>query len=243
MRALGGLGHPWPILGLAPAAVAAHRSSPWAWRAGCVSRRPAPGLSGWLLLWSVGVRCGCFLCAVFPVSGGLSRRCRVSSGRALVAGVGRFGVVVWRSALARSGVGAVVFRCGRGGRVPVGLGGGGVRVSLVGLVWVPAGRSSVCGSGLRRFRTGGRPVLAAAGPSYYAACSGRVGASGLVGLAFPLGAAKLPPRRGLGRNQPNAPSPVTRAGTPGRIVCVESRPSSVWRFGIRSRPRPGRLRR
>ncbi len=107
--------------------------SPWAWRAGCVSRRPAPGLSGWLLLWSVGVRCGCFLCAVFPVSGGLSRRCRGSSGRALVASAGWVGVVVWRSALAVAGVSAVVFRRGGGRRLPVGLGGGAVRGGLVGL--------------------------------------------------------------------------------------------------------------
>ncbi len=68
-----------PALGLAPVAVAAHRWSPWAWRAGCVSRRPGPGLPGWLLLWFVGVSCGFVLCAVFPVSGGGRLRKRKKS--------------------------------------------------------------------------------------------------------------------------------------------------------------------
>lgn len=108
MRALGGLGHPWPILGLAPAAVAAHRSSPWAWRAGCVSRRPAGFFSG---LW------GCVVAAFSVLS---SRSLVVSRGaavsplaapwwRALVGSALSCGARRWRvRASVRSFSGAVV---------------------------------------------------------------------------------------------------------------------------------------
>ncbi len=158
-----------PPLGLAPAAVAAQS------------------------LVAVGVARG--VC----VSGGLSRRCRGSSGRALVALAGRFGVVVWRSALARSGVGAFVFRCGRGRRVPFGLGGGGVRGGLVGLGRVPAGGSPVRGSGLGCLRSGGRPLrccpLPSRGLAASAAAAFRFGRQRRrVSLA--LAGARLPPRPG-----------------------------------------------
>ncbi len=112
---------------------------------------PVSGLS---VLAFLGVSCGCS----FSRCG--SARFAGSPRRALVALAGRVGAVVWRAALARSGVGAVVFRCGGRRRVPVGLGGGGVRGGLVGLGRVPARRAAVRGSGVRRLRAGGRAAVA-----------------------------------------------------------------------------------
>lgn len=183
MPALGGSGI-LPPLGLAPAAVAAQSlvavgvaRGVWFPPSGAGSARLASSLS-------VGVCCGCFLCAVFPVFGGFPWRCRGSSGRALVAATGGFGVVGGRSALAGSGVGAVVLRCRGRGRLPVGLGGGGVRGGLVGLGRVSAGGSPVRRSGLGCLRSGGRPAVS---PVVAARCASRsrgLGAGHLVAAGF-----------------------------------------------------------
>ena len=168
----GGAGCPCPRLA-APASClrSALRPSPWpriAGRRGRGARGVCPAVR--CRVCPAGFFSGLWGCLVASFSVLSSRSLVVSRGAA----VAPLAAPWWRAlvgsalscgcaALAGSGVGAVVFRRGGGCRVPVGLGGGGVRVGLVGLVWVPAGGSPVCGSGLRCLRAGGRAALAAAG--------------------------------------------------------------------------------
>ena len=131
-------------------------------------------------LW--GVCRGFFLSGWFPVSGLVPWRAGRAAVRALVASAGRVGAGCWCAALARSAVGAVVLRCRGGGRLRVGCVGFGVRVGVVGLGRVPAGRSAVRRWRVRRLGAGGRPAVAAAGRSRRVARAGGLGGRLVVSL-------------------------------------------------------------
>ena len=141
----------------------------------------------------------CFSLGVSRVSfsGGLSRRCRL--GGALVALAGWVGAGRWRVSLAAAGLGAVVLGGGGRRRLFLACRRVSLRWRLVGLGRLPAGGAAVRRSlraGLRRLGAGGRAAVATAGSASGAACSGRVGAGGVGGRGFPLGAAALPPLAG-----------------------------------------------
>ena len=202
MPALGGRAHPCARLGLAPVCAAGLRWSP----CGCgrAVGRVAPGLGG-----SSGLVCG--VCRGRFLLSRFVPRCHraawaSSALGSLVASAGRFGLGRWRVSLAAAGLGAVVRRGGGRGRVRVVGAGLRVRGGLVELGRLPARRAAVRGSGLRRFRAGGRAAVCPAVAASGVARSGRVGAGRLGGRGSSrFFAAALPPRRGLSGNRPNAP--------------------------------------
>ena len=160
-------------------------------RARCGARRwwgpvgSVRGVSGW-----VGVSRGWFC------FGGVSGWRGV--GRAVVASAGRVGVVVWRAALARSGVSAVVFRGGGRRRVLVARRRCRLRGGLGRLGRVSAGGSAVRWRGVGCLRAGGCPAVAPAGRSRRVARRVGLGAGGLGRWGFGLwrgGAAAALPLR------------------------------------------------
>lgn len=149
---------------------------------GASLRSPA-GFPGAVL----GVCCGSSVSGFVSVSGGFPWFAGCASGRALVASAGRVCHGRWRLSLASPGILAGVLRRGGRGRLRVVRRRIGLRVGLVVVGRVPAGRSALRrrgGSGVGGVGAGGRVALIAAGRSRRAACSGRVGAGGLSGRVF-----------------------------------------------------------
>ena len=145
---------------------------------------PAAGGRGWFPVFRVfvGVSCGFFLFGFVAVFGAVSRVFCRAAVRALVASAGRVGAGVGCAALAGAAVGAVVFGRGCGRWVRVAGVRVGVRVGVVGLGRVPAGRSAVRRWRVRRLGAGGRPAVAAAGRSRRVARAGGLGGRLVVSL-------------------------------------------------------------
>lgn len=171
--------------------------------------------------------CGGFLRAFFAFVGGVLRLGGGSAVGSVVACRRRLGAVVRRSALARSGVGAVLLRRGRGRRVPLGLGGCCVCCGLGGLGRLPAGGSPVRGSGLRCLGAGGRPALAAVVGGSGAARAGALGWFGFLVVPalslFPAAAAPVVVGFSGGRRL----SPVFRPLVAGAVSAVLAAGRSV----------------